>query len=644
MARAVAASHHSHHALNHRLADTSGSLKEDERKTPKEVLLEIPPPEDRVLGGKWEKMTITGKGVRWQPKYAVLTKSTLGFAKMITGGGDDKEMSHWMHSKKLSAKDWELEQIFKQFDANGNGELDVLEVQACLEHMKLWSNGEDIQSLFDSLDTDNSASIDIDEFKQLAKWAHATNFVVEYIPLEDISGIEYEIVDIGRKRSVLGIESQETMISRKSSVTKGSIKQCIDAIESILGIDIDGDGEDGSPQLPAWNEATHEFHLRIMTAERGHNSGKTYVHRVSQHDAQAWWELLNKTTRARQKCVARMELEVEFGHSRWALARALTHRMYQSNPFQYTTAFFILMAFALDICESQVLPAKGTYEERVFMALDASLTAIFTAELLVNIFAHSNNGFRPFYTRGWNWFDAFIVIVSLVNVILSYSGTELPNAKILRMLRLARAVRLFSALKDLQRLLAALSLAIYPVCNAFLILLIVASMYAILATTFFSDRLPEYFGDFSTSLFTMFQILSFDSWASGISRGLFSVEGGGNGFTDPKIALFFVSYILVNSIMLLNLVVAVLLDEFITSVEMQKEAAHRREEMEINKRKVVGCLDPLTSEIITFVDGNDLLDRIDIIWAKLDFDNDGQLGFEEFQVMVLRKRVFIGSI
>ena len=60
------------------------------------------------------------------------------------------------------------------------------------------------------------------------------------------------------------------------------------------------------------------------------------------------------------------------------------------------------MAFTLDICESQVLPNKGTYIESVFMALEATLTAVFTVELMINIFAHSNDGFRPFYARGSN--------------------------------------------------------------------------------------------------------------------------------------------------------------------------------------------------------------------------------------------------
>jgi hypothetical protein len=97
------------------------------------------------------------------------------------------------------------------------------------------------------------------------------------------------------------------------------------------------------------------------------------------------------------------------------------------------------------------------------------------------------------------------------------------------------AVRLFSALKDLNRLLTAVSKAVVPVCNAFLILLIVAAMYAILGTSFFRTRAPHYFGDFLTSLFTMFQVLSGDSWASAVSRDLFSGDFGGDDTTDPSV-------------------------------------------------------------------------------------------------------------
>jgi voltage-gated sodium channel len=588
----------------------------------KEVLYEIPPPEERVFDGKLERKCITSKGVSWQSKYAVLTAGALMFAKAMDG--ETKDMAHWMHTKKLSAKEWELESIFKRFDANGNGNLDIMECRACLEHMELFSNGDDIQRIFESLDADNSGSLEIEEFKQLAKWAHVTNFVTDYIPLEDITGIDYDIVEIGRKRSVVGIEQE---VKKQFEENNSILKKYVGAIESIVGMDIDGDGEEGTDKLRPWNEDTHEFHLSIMTVDGGHNSGKTYVHRVPKGQAQFWWDLLQTTIQKRKVYAARKQLEDEYGHSRWSLARAITHQLYQSNAFQYTVALVILMAFALDICKSQMLPTRGSYSESVFLALDATITAFFTVELLINIFAHSNNRFRPFYTRFWNWFDVFIVVISLTSM-----GTELPNAKLLRLLRLGRVIRLFGALKDFQRLLSAVSVAIYPVCNAFLILLIVASLYAIVATSLFADRTPEYFADFSTSIFTMFQILSGDSWASGISRLLFSVDGGGTGSTDPSIALFFVSYILINSIMLLNVVVAVLLDKFMQTVEEAKEEAQKMHDLEIKKRKVSGVLDPLTSELITFVDYEDLQERIDIMWTRLDFDNDGKLGFEEFQV------------
>ena len=73
----------------------------------------------------------------------------------------------------------------------------------------------------------------------------------------------------------------------------------------------------------------------------------------------------------------------------------------------------------------------------------------------------------------------------------------------LRLLRLGRAVRLFNSLKDLNRLITAVSSALYPVCNAFLILFITSCVYGILGTNYFRDKEPEFFAVFLTSLFTM---------------------------------------------------------------------------------------------------------------------------------------------
>ena len=138
---------------------------------------------------------------------------------------------------------------------------------------------------------------------------------------------------------------------------------------------------------------------------------------------------------------------------------------------------------------------------------------------------------------------------------------------------------------------------------------------AIIGTNFFSDRSPEYFANFHTSLFTMFQVfylakaiqmfsntcsrvrahefmhicqthssfirtcamktqlshsrmakqptkvLTGDSWASGVARSLFE-----EGRTEPDVAFFFVSYILLAAVMLMNVVVAVLLGKLLLEI------------------------------------------------------------------------------
>ncbi len=48
---------------------------------------------------------------------------------------------------------------------------------------------------------------------------------------------------------------------------------------------------------------------------------------------------------------------------------------------------------------------------------------------------------------------------------------------------------------------------------------------------------------------------------------------------------------------------------------------------ELDKRKVKGCLDPLTKELITFEDNDDLELKINAIYNKLDEDGSGGLDF-----------------
>jgi hypothetical protein len=96
-------------------------------------------------------------------------------------------------------------------------------------------------------------------------------------------------------------------------------------------------------------------------------------------------------------------------------------------------------------------------------------------------------------------------------------------------------------------------------------------------------------------------------------------------------AFFFVSFILIESVMLLNVVVAVLLDEFVATVTRAKEAQERFEAEEQDKRKVKGVLDQLTKNLEAFEDRDDLFRKINGLYDALDEDGSGGLNFEEFQ-------------
>ena len=198
----------------------------------------------------------------------------------------------------------------------------------------------------------------------------------------------------------------------------------------------------------------------------------------------------------------------KYGSSQFEVFRARTRIMHESDAFQMVLAVFIVSGFLIDIVEAQMMPDAASVEQRVFFELDLVVTGAFLIELLVNLFANSNDGFRPFYSRASNWFDTAITVVSIITVVFTLLGTKIPNAKLFRLLRIGRVFRLFRAFKSLQQLIDACTSAIVPVCNAFFILLIISAVYAILGTSVFSETAPEYFANFHTSLYTMWVMIS----------------------------------------------------------------------------------------------------------------------------------------
>jgi hypothetical protein len=99
------------------------------------------------------------------------------------------------------------------------------------------------------------------------------------------------------------------------------------------------------------------------------------------------------------------------------------------------------------------------------LGLNTLFTAAFTIELVFNAFA---NWFRPFVQNGWNWLDAFIVLMSLVDLGVSH----IPDWFV-KLMRAFRVIRLFGRVKSLKKMITAVSASVVPMMNAFVILLII---------------------------------------------------------------------------------------------------------------------------------------------------------------------------
>ncbi len=128
----------------------------------------------------------------------------------------------------------------------------------------------------------------------------------------------------------------------------------------------------------------------------------------------------------------------------------------------------------MSVAEAQIDPARlqlpdgsPSFIKRTLDLLNVSFTVIFTFELLANLFS---NWLQPFLSNSWSVFDAIIVGMSLIVL----GPLDFPVS----ILRALRVVRLFGRLESSKKILSALSVSIVPMCNAFLINLIVAMICA----------------------------------------------------------------------------------------------------------------------------------------------------------------------
>ena len=186
--------------------------------------------------------------------------------------------------------------------------------------------------------------------------------------------------------------------------------------------------------------------------------------------------------------------------------------------------------------------------------LDMAALVIFIVELAAKFVALG----RRFFRDGWNIFDFLVVAVAL-----------LPNAgalSVLRSLRVLRVLRLINRMPQLRRIADAILQAVPGIGAIAGLMGILFYVGAVMATTLFGERFPEWFGSLGKSLYTLFQVMTLESWSMGIVRPVMEAY--------PNAWLFFVPFILVSAFVMLNLFVAVIVDTMSNLHSAEPDAEH----------------------------------------------------------------------
>ena len=174
-------------------------------------------------------------------------------------------------------------------------------------------------------------------------------------------------------------------------------------------------------------------------------------------------------------------------------------------------------------------------------ALDRLCLAIFVAEIAAKLFARGVGGF---FRSGWNIFDFVIVGISLVPATQGLS--------VLRALRILRLLRVVSVAPSLRRVVEGLVSALPGMGSVFLLMGMIFYIGSVMATKLFGDAFPQWFGDLGRSAYSLFQIMTLESWSMGIVRPVMEVF--------PHAWAFFVPFIMVTTFAVVNLLVGLIVN------------------------------------------------------------------------------------
>jgi voltage-gated sodium channel len=200
---------------------------------------------------------------------------------------------------------------------------------------------------------------------------------------------------------------------------------------------------------------------------------------------------------------------------------------------------------------SEVMSAYGPE----LVVLDHVILGIFIIELVLLIIARGTD----FFKDPWSVFDFIVIAIAVV------PATE--SLSVLRALRVLRVLRLINKVESMRKVVGGLLSCLPSLASVVSLILIIFYVSAVIATNLFGQAFPELFGGMGNTAFTLFQVMTLESWSDGIARPVME--------KFPYAWIFFILFILIATFVIVNLFIAVIVDSLTSGSSSEDNQAAR---------------------------------------------------------------------
>jgi len=241
----------------------------------------------------------------------------------------------------------------------------------------------------------------------------------------------------------------------------------------------------------------------------------------------------------------------------------------------FEASIIALIVINAVILALETYPAIMAVWGPLLLALDSIILGIFCVEITLRFLADP----RGFWRDPWRIFDLSIIVIAL----LPATG---PLA-ILRAFRILRILRLVAAVPAMRRVVTGLFNALPGMGSIVMLLGLIFFVFSVISTKLFSAAFPDWFGTLGASAYTLFQIMTLESWSMGIVRPVMDVY--------PWAWMLFVPFIVMTAFAVLNLFIGVIVDAM--QSQASADAHDEREAMREESKAILQEVRALRAEL-----------------------------------------------